>query len=137
MYQSQPLKFRVYHKNKSIKKFSKIFEIKEYKTSKLKLIAQTFGYLSIKQFVMARNIILKNIKKSGKLIFFGFPNLPLSKRKEVVRMGKGKGAQVNWVFAVKPGFLFCEISFSNFNKSLLGLKALQHRLPIKTKIIYN
>ena len=75
-------------------------------------------------------------KKIGKCIFNAFPNVAKTKKKEAGRMGKGKGNLKIWVYRVRPGFILCEINTSILNKGIEALISAQHRLPIKTSIIF-
>lgn len=106
-------------------------------TGVLGLKALTFGFISPKQLVAIRAVINKNIKKSGTLRFFVFPNAGLSSKPEASRMGKGKGKIESWVYRIQPGCVLCEINTSNSLKAMKALKKAQYKMPIPTKIITN
>jgi large subunit ribosomal protein L16 len=76
------------------------------------------------------------MKKLGKVYFKIFPHNPITKKPLEIRMGKGKGNVDHWVYNSKIGVLLCEIQTQHYIKAFKALKAAQHRLPIKTKILY-
>jgi large subunit ribosomal protein L16 len=106
------------------------------RTGSIGLKALSAERLTSKNFEALRLTITKIVKKSGKLIINGFPNVPVSKKPLEVRMGKGKGSIDRWVFKVKPGFILCEILTNNKNIAISALEVVQKKLNIKTKIIF-
>ncbi|XBT18640.1 MAG: 50S ribosomal protein L16 [Candidatus Shikimatogenerans sp. Tcar] len=94
-----------------------------------------FKFINQKQIESARVAINKFLKKGSKLYINIFPNKPITKKPQEVRMGKGKGNFDTWVCPVKPGRILFEIKGINYNIAYKALLAGSHKLPIKTKII--
>lgn len=128
------------------KKFRKIFRVKpNLRVSKrtnlherlnvVGLRVMEAGFLTSTHFLTIRQLITKYIKKVGKCIFYGFPNVFTTSKKGGGRMGKGKGVFNFWCFRARPGFLLCEIHTMFIKLSQQALRAAQSRLPIKTCVI--
>lgn len=65
--------------------------------------------LDSKQIEAARKVIIRSMKKVGKLWITVFPDIPVTKKPAEVRMGSGKGNVEYYVFKVKPGRIIFEI----------------------------
>jgi large subunit ribosomal protein L16 len=105
--------------------------------SSLKLVAITFGNLTVKQLTAVRFLIKKFIKKKGILKFIIFPQRSVSKKPSEIRMGKGKGNFSHWTANIKKGNVICEIFYKPEYKRRICkiLKRAQIRLPILTTVI--
>jgi large subunit ribosomal protein L16 len=101
------------------------------------LKAITCGRITSKQLITIKQIGNKVIKKVGKLYIYMFAQTPITKKPKEIRMGKGKGAVDHWVNKIKSGFIICEIKTDYISIGIKALKAIQIRLPIKTKIIFS
>ena len=103
----------------------------------LSLKAVEYGYISSYQIKSIQLILSRNLKQQGKVWLNMSPNIPVTSKPIEVRMGKGKGSIRHWSCLVSPGFKILEI-FSNqaFKKVIQFLKAVQMRIPIKTKLFY-
>lgn len=110
--------------------------VHQLKTGCVGLKALSAERLTSKQLETLKQTITKTIKKSGRLIIHAFPNTPVSKKPIEVRMGKGKGNVDCWVFKVKPGFLLCEVVTDNIEIGISALKAVQKKLNLKSKIVF-
>ncbi len=99
------------------------------------LQATSCGYLTSQQLEAARIAITKETKRGGKVWIKVFPDKPITKKPNEVRMGKGKGALDHWVAVVKPGRVIFEIGGIEKNTSLSALKLAKYKLPVQTKII--
>jgi large subunit ribosomal protein L16 len=65
-------------------------------------------------------------------------SIPVTKKPDQTRMGKGKGKRVYWEALVKKGMIILEISGFDYIPDvdlLNSLLLLQYRMPIKCKII--
>ena len=98
------------------------------------LKSMDFGLLTANQIESGRRLIMKKIKKRGKLWVRIFPHIPVSRKPIEIRMGKGKGAVDHWVFKAKPGILLYEIEGLTSKKALELFKQVSKKLPIKTKL---
>src|SRR3546814_18878467 len=65
--------------------------------------SKNFGLLTNKQIEAARRVIMKKIKKQGKLWVRIFTHTPKTKKPIEVRMGKGKGSVDSWIVKIKHG----------------------------------
>lgn len=104
-----------------------------YGTYALKAI--DFGILTSNQIEAAQKVILKKIKKKGKLWTCIFPHLPKTKKPVEVRMGKGKGSVDLWISKVMPGTILYEIEGISFKTAQEILNESSQKLSIKCKII--
>jgi large subunit ribosomal protein L16 len=97
--------------------------------------AAEFGILTGMQLEAARKVIMKKIKKKGKLWVKVFPHLPKTKKPVEVRMGKGKGPVDTWVAKIRPGMILYEIEgiSPKLAKEVFYLSA--HKLPILCKLV--
>ena len=65
--------------------------------------------LTSKQIEILYITINKVLKRSGTIHIPIFPNTPVSKKPNEIRMGKGKGAVYHWVCRILAGTIICEI----------------------------
>lgn len=97
--------------------------------------ASNFGILTNKQIEAARRVIMKKIKKQGKLWVRVFTHLPKSKKPVEVRMGKGKGSIDSWVAKIKPGTILYEIDGISLKLAQELFYESAQKLPLKIKLI--
>jgi large subunit ribosomal protein L16 len=105
-----------------------------YKEGKLQLEALQFGVISAKQLDSCKETISKKIKKLGKCLSVIFPNLPVTKKPQETRMGKGKGSFHFWAFKVVPGSKLFEIVTDSNKKAFSAFCSAKYRLAIKIKV---
>ena len=98
---------------------------------------QTFGLLTNKQIESARKVIMKKIKKQGKLWIRIFPHTPKTKKPIEVRMGKGKGSVEMWIAKIQPGLILYEIEGISLKLAKEIYSELKQKLPIKLKLRCN
>lgn len=67
------------------------------------------GQISAKQIENIRVIISKNLGKTGKMWIKIFPDKPVTRKGNGVRMGSGKGNVEFWVAVVRPGKIMFEM----------------------------
>jgi large subunit ribosomal protein L16 len=92
-------------------------------------------WLSARQIEAARRVILRYLRKGGKLWIRIFPDKPVTKKGTEVPMGGGKGSVDHYVFAAKPGRIIFELDGLKEELSTEALKMASVKLPIKTKIV--
>jgi large subunit ribosomal protein L16 len=102
----------------------------------------TFGIRSLehsrfnaKQIEMARRIISKRVKSTGKLWVRVFPSKPITSKPNEVRMGKGKGAVSYWVANIRPGKILYEIDGISDSLAFKIFRTLTLKLPFKINLI--
>ena len=93
------------------------------------------GLITSKQIESARQAISRKIKKKGGKIWIKiFPNTPITKKPNEVRMGKGKGNLSHWAARVKGGSIIFEIGGVNKKIAIKAFRTGGAKLPVKTKI---
>ncbi len=117
---------------------------------KMKGIAQrgheiAFGSFAIKslqskwitgrQIEAARQAITRYMKREGQLWIRIFPDKPITKKPNEVRMGKGKGAPEGFVAPVTPGRILFEIDGVPFEVAKEALRLGAQKLPVTTKFV--
>ena len=125
-------KFRKHHKGR----------VRAKSKSGTMLSFGSFGLKSIdalrvtaKQIEAARRAGVRNMKRQGRFFIRIFPDLPVSKKPNEVRMGKGKGSIEYFAVRVSPGRIIFEIEGVSENIARSSLQLSASKLPIRTKII--
>src|SRR3954469_4038986 len=92
-------------------------------------------WMTNRQIEAARQALTRSMKREGNVWIRIFPDKPITRKPQEVRMGKGKGNPEFWAAVVEPGrILFeCDGVPESVAKEALGLAA--QKLPIKTKFI--
>jgi len=94
------------------------------------------GWVTSRQIEAARVALTRYIKRGGKVWINVFPHKPVTKKPAETRMGGGKGAPEYWVAVIKPGKIMFEISGVHSDVAKEAVRLASHKLPIKTKFIY-
>lgn len=92
-------------------------------------------WVTSRQIEAARRVLVRYMKRRGKVWIRIFPDKPVTKRAAETRMGKGKGAVDHWVAVVKPGRIMFEISGLNAEAAREAMRRATHKLPLKTKFV--
>jgi large subunit ribosomal protein L16 len=92
------------------------------------------GWISDRQIEAARIAATRHMKRQGKLWINIFPNKPITKKPQEVRMGKGKGSIDHWIAVVKPGRILIEIDGVTLKIGKEALILAANKLPIRTKL---
>ena len=92
-------------------------------------------WLTDRQIEAARVAMTRFIKRGGKIWVRVFPDKPITKKPQEVRMGKGKGAHDHWVALVQTGRIMFELDGVTPAVARESLELAAQKLPIKTKII--
>jgi large subunit ribosomal protein L16 len=91
--------------------------------------------VTARQLEAARRVIVRFIKRQGKLWIKVFPDVPVSAKPAEVRMGKGKGAVDRWVVPVKPGKILFELDGVKEEIAKEAFSKAASKLPIKVKFV--
>ena len=59
--------------------------------------------MTARQIEAARRVIVREMKRRGKMWIRIFPDKPITAKPAETRMGKGKGSVDHWVAVIKPG----------------------------------
>jgi len=134
MLQPKKTKYTKYQKNR-YKGFSNKCNVLKFGDYGIKAINKKYKYLTSAQIEAARVAATRFMRKEGKLYINIFPDKPITKKPQEVRMGKGKGNVVGWVVPIRPGRILFEIK--NISKDIAkeALRLCASKLPIKTKFI--
>lgn len=91
--------------------------------------------ITARQIEAARRAAVRQMKRQGRFFIKIFPDLPVSKKPNEVRMGKGKGAPEYFAVRVAPGRIMFEIEGVDESTARLALELAAAKLPVKTKIV--
>lgn len=93
------------------------------------------AWITSRQIEAARRAMTRYIKRGGKIWIRIFPDKPITKKPNEVRMGSGKGSLDHYAAVVKPGRILFEMDGVTPEVAKEALRLATHKLPIKTKII--
>lgn len=91
--------------------------------------------VTARQIEAARRAAVRHMKRQGKFFIRIFPDLPVSKKPNEVRMGKGKGSPEYFAVRVSPGRIMFEIDGVNEDIARTALDLASAKLPVRTKIV--
>jgi large subunit ribosomal protein L16 len=127
------VKHRKWHKGKSRGVENRATEI-NFGSCGLKSLGTK--WISSRQIEAARRLIIRYLKKGGKLWIRVFPQKPVTKKGTETAMGGGKGGVDHYVFPVRPGRMIFELEGIRKEEAVKALKKAADKLPIKTKIVF-
>lgn len=93
------------------------------------------GILKSRELEAGRMSIKRGIKKTGSLWLRKFPDISVTGKKSGVRMGKGKGAVVDWVCSVKPGEIIFELEGVSKKLAMDVLRVVGSKMSVRSKFI--
>jgi large subunit ribosomal protein L16 len=93
------------------------------------------GWITNRQIEAARIAMTRYMKREGKVWIRIFPDKPITKKPNEVRMGKGKGALSHYVAVIKPGRILFEIDGVKRVVAEEALRLAAQKLPVKTKFV--
>ncbi|WP_259288399.1 50S ribosomal protein L16 [Candidatus Karelsulcia muelleri] len=93
------------------------------------------GWITDRQIESARVAATRYMKRQGKLWLNIFPDKPVTKKPQEVRMGKGKGGRDHWVSVVRPGRVLIEVDGVDLFIGKEALRLASQKLPVRTKFI--
>ena len=92
-------------------------------------------WITAKQIEAARRVIIRYLRKGGKLWIRIFPYKPVTKKGQETPMGAGKGSPDHYVFPVKPGRILFELDGIKEKAAREAFLKAASKLPIQTKFI--
>jgi len=92
-------------------------------------------WINSRQIEAARRVVIRYLKKGGKLWIRIFPQKPVTKKGTEVSMGGGKGNVDHYVFPIKPGRIIFELEGIKEPEAREALGKAADKLPVKTKFI--
>ena len=99
------------------------------------LKATTEGWVTSRQIEACRRVIVRAIRKRGKMWIRIFPDRPVTKKGNEVPMGGGKGNPEYFVAPVKPGTVLFEVEGIPEDIARSVLAHAGHKLPVKSKFV--
>jgi len=91
--------------------------------------------VTARQIEAARRVAVREMKRQGRFFIRIFPDLPVSKKPNEVRMGKGKGSPEYFAVRVSPGRIMFEINGVDEVVARKALELAASKLPVKTKMV--
>lgn len=91
--------------------------------------------VTARQIEAARRAAVREMKRQGRFWIKIFPDLPVSKKPNEVRMGKGKGSPEFFAVRVSPGRILFEIDGVAAEVAKKALELAAAKLPVRTKIV--
>ena len=99
------------------------------------LKAMENGRITSRQIESARIAMTRHMKREGAVWIRIFPDKPVTKKPQEVRMGKGKGAHDHWVALVQAGRIMFEVDGVTTQVAKEALELAAQKLPIRTKTV--
>ncbi len=93
------------------------------------------SWVTARQIESARRAVTHYTKRGGKLWIRIFPDKPVTKKPNEVRMGGGKGSVDHYVAVVRPGRILFEISGVSEEIAEEAFRRASSKLPLKTVFI--
>ena len=92
-------------------------------------------WLTNRQIEAARQALTRHMKREGNVWIRVFPDKPITRKPQEVRMGKGKGNLEFWAAVVKPGLILFEEEGVQMQVAKEAFELAAQKLPIKTKFV--
>lgn len=100
------------------------------------LVALEPVWLTARHIEAARVAINRKLERKGNVWLRVFPDKPITKKPNEVRMGKGKGSPEFWAANIKPGVILFEVGDIDLKLAEEALRLAADKLPIKTKVAF-
>jgi len=92
-------------------------------------------WMTARQIESARRVMVRYLRRGGKMWIRIFPDKPVTKKPAETRMGSGKGAPDHWVAVVKPGRILFEIGGIKENMAREAMHLASYKLPTSTRFV--
>ena len=92
-------------------------------------------WITARQLEAARRVLLRYLKKGGKIWIRIFPAKPVTQKGAETPMGGGKGGVDHYVFPMKPGRVIFEIDGITETEARQAFAKAGQKLPVKTKFV--
>ncbi|MBI2857411.1 MAG: 50S ribosomal protein L16 [Chloroflexi bacterium] len=93
------------------------------------------AWLTARQIEAARRVVVRFMRRGGKLWIRVFPDKPVTKKPAETRMGGGKAAPEFWVAVVKPGRVLFEAAGIKEDVAKEALRLASDKLPIAARFL--
>lgn len=92
-------------------------------------------WITNRQIEAARQAMTRHMKREGNVWIRIFPDKPITRKPQEVRMGKGKGNLEFYAAVVKPGRIMFELEGVPMQVAKEALELAAQKLPIRTKFV--
>lgn len=99
------------------------------------LQAMEASWITARQIEAARRVMVRYLRRGGKMWIRIFPDKSVTKKPAETRMGSGKGAPDHWVAVVRPGRMLFEISGIKESSAQQAMHLASYKLPIATRFV--
>lgn len=99
------------------------------------LQAMEASWITARQIEAARRVMVRYLRRGGKMWIRVFPDKSVTKKPAETRMGSGKGAPDHWVAVVRPGRMLFEISGIKESSAQQAMHLASYKLPIATRFV--
>lgn len=134
----------IFFKYKKYHNFMIVHKLKKKEFKHFKLFLGIMGLKALKASTINSsqiNACIKNIardcKRKYKIWIYCFPNISLTAKSISVRMGKGIGGIINWIFVIKKNNIFIELIGKYKHVIFKSLRNCKKKIPFSTKIIFD
>ena len=93
------------------------------------------NWITSRQIEACRRVLIRYVRRTGKLWIRIFPDKPVTFRAPESRMGTGKGSVEYWVFPVHPEKIIFEITGLSETRAREAFRIVSAKLPIKTRFV--
>ena len=93
------------------------------------------AWITSRQIESARRVMVRYLRRGGKMWIRVFPDKPVTKKAAETRMGSGKGAPDHWVAVIKPGRMLFEIGGIKENLAQEAMHLASYKLPVATRFV--
>ncbi len=91
--------------------------------------------ITARQIEAARQAMTRYIKRGGKVWIRIFPQIPVTRKPQDVKMGGGKGNPEFFVAKVRPGTIMFEMQGVSEVIAREAMRLAAHKLPVKTRFL--
>jgi large subunit ribosomal protein L16 len=91
--------------------------------------------LAFRPIEAGRRVIARKLKKKSRVWIRPFPQTPLTKKPDEVRMGKGKGSVQTWVHRLEAGKILFELNNIEGEEVVKVLQKAGKKLPAPSVVI--
>src|SRR6187399_734365 len=92
-------------------------------------------WMTNRQIEAARQALTRSMKREGNVWIRIFPDKPITRKPQEVRMGKGKGNPEFWAAVVEPGRILFECDGVPESVAKEALELAAQKLPIAVKFV--
>ncbi|HAV10686.1 MAG TPA: 50S ribosomal protein L16 [Dehalococcoidia bacterium] len=93
------------------------------------------AWISDRQIEATRRVIVRYLRRGGKMWIRVFPDKSVTKKPAETRMGSGKGSPDHWVAVVKQGKMLFEIAGIKEDMAKEAVKLAAYKLPIRARFV--